>query len=280
MLSNFYLNNKYNLAIINIKFYKRDNMKVLILAGGYGTRLSEETDIRPKPMVEIGGKPILWHIMKIYSKYGFNDFVILLGYKGYYIKEYFANYFLHQSDVTIDMQNGQMQVHNNTSEPWKVTLIDTGIDTMTGGRIKKAKEFINNKTFLLTYGDGVSDVNIKELVEFHKKSKTKATMTAIQPAGRFGALDINSNLVNEFIEKPAGDGNWINGGFMVCEPEILDLIESDETVFEQYPLQTLAKTGQLSAYKHNGFWQCMDTLRDKNYLNELWNNSKAPWKVW
>ena len=280
MLSNFYLNNKYNLAIINIKFYKRDNMKVLILAGGYGTRISEETDLKPKPMIEIGGKPILWHIMKIYSQYGFNEFVILLGYKGYYIKEYFANYYLHQSDITFDMQNGQMQVHNNTSEPWKVTLIDTGIDTMTGGRIKRAKEFINNKTFLLTYGDGVSNVNIKELVEFHKKSKTKATMTAIQPAGRFGALDINSNLVNEFIEKPAGDGNWINGGFMVCEPDILDLIESDETVFEQYPLQALAKTGQLSAYKHHGFWQCMDTLRDKNYLNELWNNSKAPWKVW
>ena len=234
-------------------------MKVLLLAGGYGTRLSEETDIRPKPMIEIGGKPILWHIMKIYSHYGFNDFIILLGYKGYYIKEYFANYYLHQSDITFDMSTGEMKVHNNSSEPWKVTLLDTGLDSMTGGRIRRAKEFIGNEPFMLTYGDGVSDVNIKELVEFHKKNKTKATMTAIQPAG---------------------DGNWINGGFMICEPEILDLIESDETVFEQYPLQSLAKRGQLSAYKHNGFWQCMDTLRDKIYLNDLWEKNKAPWKVW
>ena len=255
-------------------------MKVVLLAGGFGTRLSEETDIRPKPMVEIGGKPILWHIMKIYSQYGFNDFVILLGYKGYYIKEYFANYYLHQSDVTFDMKNGRMEVHNNTSEPWKVTLLDTGMNSMTGGRIKKAKEFIGDETFMLTYGDGVSDVNIKELVEFHKKNKTKATMTAIQPAGRFGALDINTNLVNEFIEKPAGDGNWINGGFMVCEPEVLDLIESDSTIFEQSPLQRLAKTGELSAYKHHGFWQCMDTLRDKIALNDMWDNNKAPWKTW
>ena len=219
-------------------------MKVLLLAGGYGTRLSEETDIRPKPMVEIGGKPILWHIMKIYSSFGFNDFIILLG------------------------------------EPWKVTLLDTGLESMTGGRIKRAKEFIKNETFMLTYGDGVSDVNIKNLVEFHKQNKVKATMTAIQPAGRFGALDINVNLVNKFVEKPAGDGNWINGGFMVCEPEILDLIESDETIFEQDPLQTLAKNGQLGAYKHSGFWECMDTLRDKIYLNELWNSGKAPWKIW
>jgi len=255
-------------------------MKVLILAGGYGTRLSEETDIRPKPMVEIGSKPILWHIMKIYSYYGFNEFVILLGYKGYYIKEYFANYYLHQSDVTFDMQSGKMQVHNNYSEPWKVTLLDTGIDTMTGGRIKRAKKFIGNKTFLLTYGDGVSDVNIKELVKFHKKNKTLATMTAVQPAGRFGALDISTNLVREFVEKPAGDGNWINGGFMVCEPGILDFIEGDNTIFEQYLLQTLTKQKQLSAYKHNGFWQCMDTLRDKVYLNKLWQNNNAPWKIW
>lgn len=255
-------------------------MKVVILAGGYGTRLSEETDIRPKPMIDIGGKPILWHIMKIYSHYGFNDFIILLGYKGYYIKEYFANYYLHQSDITFDMSTGEMKVHNNSSEPWKVTLLDTGLDSMTGGRIRRAKDFIGNEPFMLTYGDGVSDVNIKELVEFHKKSKTKATMTAIQPAGRFGALDINSNLVNEFVEKPAGDGNWINGGFMVCEPEIFDLIESDITIFEQYPLQTLAKTKELSAFKHNGFWQCMDTLRDKIYLNDLWEKNKAPWKIW
>jgi len=255
-------------------------MKVVILAGGYGTRLSEETDIRPKPMVEIGGKPIIWHIMKIYSHYGFNEFIVLLGYKGYFIKEYFANYYLHQSDVTFDMSNGHMQVHNNSSEPWKITLLDTGLNSMTGGRIKRAKEFIGDETFMLTYGDGLCNVNIKELVELHKSNKTKLTMTAIQPEGRFGALDINSNLVNEFVEKPAGDGSWINAGFMVCEPEILDLIESDLTVFEQYPLQTLAKNRELSAFKHNGFWQCMDNLRDKIKLNELWDNNKAPWKVW
>ena len=255
-------------------------MKVLLLAGGYGTRLSEETDVKPKPMLEIGGKPILWHIMKMYSHYGFNDFVILLGYKGYYIKEYFANYYLHQSDITFDMKNGEIQVHNNSSEPWKVTLIDTGLDTMTGGRIKRAKEYIGDETFMLTYGDGVSNVNIKELLEFHNKSNKKATMTAIQPAGRFGALDIETNLVNNFVEKPAGDGNWINGGFMVCEPGVLDLIESDAITFEQYPLQTLANQGELSAFKHHGFWQCMDTLRDKTSLNKMWNNGEAKWKVW
>lgn len=255
-------------------------MKVLILAGGHGTRLSEETGVKPKPMVEIGGKPILWHIMKSYSYYGFNDFVILLGYKGYYIKEYFANYYLHQSDVTFDMQNGKMEVHNNSSEPWKVTLIDTGLDTMTGGRVKQAKKYIGDETFMLTYGDGVCDVNIQELLSFHKQNNKKATITAIQPAGRYGALDINTSLVNEFIEKPAGDGNWVNGGFMVCESEVLDLIESDSTIFEQYPLQTLAKTGELSAFKHNGYWQCMDTLRDKIALNQLWDTDKAPWKTW
>lgn len=255
-------------------------MKILILAGGYGTRLAEETDIRPKPMIEIGGKPILWHIMKIYSYYGFNDFVILLGYKGYYIKEYFANYYMHQSDLTFDMRNGKMEIHNNTSEPWKVTLIDTGIESMTGGRIKRAKEYIRNETFMLTYGDGISDVNIKQLVQFHKENKTKVTMTAIKPAGRFGALNLNSNLVEKFIEKPDGDGNWINGGFMICEPEVLDFIESDDTVFEQYPLQELARRGELSAFKHNGFWQCMDTLRDKIYLNNLWDKKEAPWKIW
>lgn len=255
-------------------------MKLIILAGGYGTRLAEETDIRPKPMVHIGGKPILWHIMKQYSYYGFNDFIVLLGYKGYYIKEYFANYYLHQSDVTFDMKNGEMKVHNNTSEPWSVTLIDTGLESMTGGRIKKAKKYIGNEPFLLTYGDGVSDVNIKELVNFHKKNNKQATITAIQPAGRFGALDIKGDKVNQFIEKPAGDGNWINGGFMVCEPEVFNLIDADSTVFEEYPLQTLANTNQLTAYKHCGFWQCMDTLRDKNYLNELWEKDKAPWKVW
>jgi glucose-1-phosphate cytidylyltransferase len=255
-------------------------MKILLLAGGYGTRLSEETDIRPKPMIEIGGKPILWHIMKIYSHYGFNDFVILLGYKGYYIKEYFANYFLHQSDITIDMKNGHMEVHNNSAEPWKVTLIDTGLESMTGGRIKKAREYLNNETFMLTYGDGVSNVNIIDLLAFHKENGKQATITAIQPAGRFGALDIHMNQVKEFVEKPLGDGNWVNGGFMVCEPSVLDLIENDATIFEQYPLQTLAKNGELSAYKHTGFWQCMDTLRDKITLNDLWAQNIAPWKIW
>lgn len=255
-------------------------MKVLILAGGYGTRLSEETDIRPKPMVEIGGKPIIWHIMKMYSHYGFNDFVILLGYKGYSIKEYFANYYLHQSDVTFDMSNGGMEIHNNSSEPWKVTLLDTGLDSMTGGRIKRAVDFIGDETFLLTYGDGVSDVNIKNLVEFHKMNKAKLTLTAIQPAGRFGALDIDGNKVGKFIEKPEGDGSWINGGFMVCEPEVLDFIESDQTVLEQEPLRKLAEIGELAAFKHDGFWSCMDTLRDKVALNNLWDNNKAPWKKW
>lgn len=256
-------------------------MKVLLLAGGFGTRLSEETDLKPKPMVEIGGQPIIWHIMKMYSYYGFNDFVILLGYKGFIIKEYFANYYMHQSDVTFDISNGKMEVHNNTSEPWKVTLLDTGLNTMTGGRIKRAKKFIDDKPFMLTYGDGVSDVNIKDLVKFHRKANTKATLTAIQPAGRFGALDIKANhIINKFVEKPAGDGSWINGGFMVCEPEMLDVIESDNTVLEQEPLKTLAKNGELSAFYHSGFWQCMDTLRDKIALNELWENNKAPWRAW
>ncbi|PRN00867.1 glucose-1-phosphate cytidylyltransferase [Aliarcobacter cryaerophilus] len=255
-------------------------MKVLILAGGYGTRLSEETDLRPKPMVEIGGKPILWHIMKLYSHYGFNDFIILLGYKGYYIKEYFANYYLHQSDVTFDMKNGQMEVHNNTSEPWKVTLIDTGLNSMTGGRIKRASKYINNERFMLTYGDGVSDVNIKNLLDFHIQNNSKLTMTAIQPAGRFGALDLNGHKITDFVEKPAGDGNWINGGFMVCEPEILNYIEDDFTVFEQDPLKKLASQNVTNAFKHYGFWQCMDTLRDKFLLNQMWEENKAPWKLW
>ena len=255
-------------------------MKVLILAGGYGTRLSEETDIRPKPMVEIGGKPILWHIMKLYSYYGFNDFIILLGYKGYYIKEYFANYYLHQSDITFDMKNGQMEVHNNTSEPWKVTLIDTGLNSMTGGRIKRASKYINNERFMLTYGDGVSDVNIKNLLDFHIQNNSKLTMTAIQPAGRFGALDLDANKITDFVEKPAGDGNWINGGFMVCEPEVLNYIEDDSTVFEQEPLKKMASQNVTNAFKHYGFWQCMDTLRDKFLLNQLWEENRAPWKLW
>lgn len=255
-------------------------MKVLLLAGGFGTRLSEETDIRPKPMAEIGGKPILWHIMKGYSHYGFNEFIILLGYKGYYIKEYFANYFLHQSDVSIDLSTNEMKVHNNTSEPWKVTLLDTGTDTMTGGRIKRAKDFIGNEPFLLTYGDGVSDIDLKKLLDFHQEHGKYITMTAVQPEGRFGALETAGNRVESFMEKPRGDGNWINGGFFVCQPEVLNYIDGDKTVFEQEPLQRLAKEGQLYNYRHHGFWKCMDTLRDKNSLNELWIGGHAKWKTW
>jgi glucose-1-phosphate cytidylyltransferase len=255
-------------------------MKVLLLAGGFGTRLSEETDIRPKPMAEIGGKPIIWHIMKGYSHYGFNEFVILLGYKGYYIKEYFANYFLHQSDVTIDLSNNDIQVHNNTSEPWKVTLLETGLDTMTGGRIKRAKKFIGDEPFLLTYGDGVSDINLDNLIQFHKSHGKLITMTAVQPEGRFGALETQGDKVVSFLEKPKGDGSWINGGFFVCEPKVLDFIAGDQTIFEQEPLQDLSSKGQLYKYQHNGFWKCMDTLRDKKTLNEMWENNKAQWKTW
>lgn len=256
-------------------------MKVLILAGGFGSRLSEETDIRPKPMAEIGGKPILWHIMKHYSFYGFNEFVILLGYKGYYIKEYFANYFLHQSDVTIDLSNNHMQVHNNTSEPWKVTLLDTGLNTMTGGRVKRAKDFINNETFMLTYGDGVSDINLNQLLEYHKKHGKAITMTSVQPEGRFGALETDANnRILSFMEKPKGDGSWINGGFFVCEPKVIDYITADETIFEREPLENLAKEGELYSFRHHGFWKCMDTLRDKTQLNEMWNGQQAKWKIW
>jgi glucose-1-phosphate cytidylyltransferase len=256
-------------------------MKVLLLAGGFGTRLSEETDVRPKPMAEIGGKPILWHIMKSYSYYGFNEFIILLGYKGYYIKEYFANYFLHQSDVTIDISTNEMEVHNSTSEPWKVTLLETGLHTMTGGRIKRARSFIGNDPFLLTYGDGVSNININELINFHQQHGKLITMTAVQPEGRFGALYIESdNKVKSFLEKPKGDGSWINGGFFVCEPEVIDYIENDETVFEQKPLEQLASLGQLYTFHHEGFWKCMDTLRDKVKLNELWEKGQAEWKIW
>ncbi len=256
-------------------------MKVLILAGGFGTRLSEETEIKPKPMVEIGGKPILWHIMKIYSHYGFNEFVILLGYKGYYIKEYFANYFLHQSDVTIDLQNNNMEVHQNHSEPWKVTLIDTGIDTMTGGRIKRAKEYIGDTTFMLTYGDGVGNIEIDKLVEFHKSHGKLLTVTATQPDGRFGAMEIGeNNRVNRFLEKPKGDGSWISGGFFVCEPQILDYIDGDSTIFEREPMERLAKEGEIYTYKHYGFWKPMDTLRDKRELNQMWNGGQAKWKIW
>ena len=257
-------------------------MKVLLLAGGFGTRLSEETDIRPKPMVEIGGKPILWHIMKTYSEYGFNDFVILLGYKGYFIKEYFANYFLHQSDVTINTKNGQMEIHNNSSESWKVTLLDTGLNSMTGGRIKRAEDYVNNEPFLLTYGDGVSNINIKELVEFHKSHGKAMTMTSAQPDGRFGALDVGkNNQVKAFKEKPKGDGSWINAGYFVCEPEVFNYItEGDNTVFEQGPLRRLAEDGEIFTYKHHKFWMPMDTLRDKIKLNEMCDNKTAPWMVW
>lgn len=256
-------------------------MKVVILAGGYGTRLGELTDIRPKPMVEIGGKPILWHIMKIYSAHGFNEFVILLGYKGYIIKEFFANYFIHQSDVTISLQDNKVEVHDNFSEPWKVTLIDTGKETMTGGRIKRAQKFVGNEPFLCTYGDGVSNVDITALVDYHKNHGKLITMTAIQPEGRYGALDFGQNdIIHSFLEKPKGDGSWINGGFFVCQPEVFDYIAGDPTTFEKEPIETLAKEGQLMGFKHHGFWQCMDTLRDKNKLEELWNSPTPPWKNW
>lgn len=256
-------------------------MKVLLLAGGFGTRLSEETDVRPKPMVEIGGKPILWHIMKMYSQHGYNEFVILLGYKGYYIKEYFANYFLHQSDVTINLSTNEMKIHKNTSEPWTVTLLDTGLHTMTGGRVKRAQEIVGNEPFMLTYGDGVSDVNITELVEFHKSHGKSITMTSVQPDGRFGALELDGTNVTNFLEKPKGDGAWINGGFFVCEPKVFDYIQDgDRTVFEQRPLQNLALDGELIAFKHNGFWKCMDSLNDKKQLNEMLENGCALWKSW
>lgn len=257
-------------------------MKVLILAGGFGTRLSEETQNIPKPMVPIGNKPILWHIMKSYSHYGYNDFVILLGYKGYVIKEYFANYYLHQSDVTIDIKNNRLEILNNSSEPWKVSLIDTGLHTMTGGRIQRVKNLLNNEPFMLTYGDGVSDVNIQQLVDTHKQHGKAITMTAVQPEGRFGSLKFSGDSkIEAFQEKPKGDGTWINAGFFVCEPKVLDYITNgDATVFEKDPLENLAKDGELYAYKHEGFWKPMDTLRDNKLLNELWDTNKALWKSW
>lgn len=256
-------------------------MKVVILAGGFGTRITEESHLKPKPMIGIGERPILWHIMKEYSHYGFNEFIICLGYKGYVIKEFFSDYFLHTSDVTFDLAKNEMTVHDNFSEPWKVTLVDTGLNTMTGGRIKRIQKYIGNEPFMLTYGDGVSSVNINKLLEFHKKQGKIATLTAINAGQRFGVLDINdNNEIKSFREKNDEDGSMINGGYMVLEPEVFRYIEDDKTVFEKEPLERLAKNGQLSAYKHDGFWKCMDTLRDKNQLEEMWEKGEAPWKVW
>jgi glucose-1-phosphate cytidylyltransferase len=256
-------------------------MKVVILAGGFGTRLSENADSIPKPMVEIGEKPILWHIMKIYSHYGFNEFIICCGYKGYIIKEYFLNKFKYQSDVTIDYNTGEIISHDNIKYPWKVTLVDTGLNSMTGGRIKRIQHLINNETFLLTYGDGLSNVDIQKLIEHHKKYKRKVTVTSIQPFDRFGGLDIgDDNLITSFIEKKRLHSSWINGGYFVCEPTIFDYIKDDKTIFESDVLEKIALENQLTSYKHDGFWQCMDTLKEKNTLNDLWNNNKADWKMW
>jgi len=255
-------------------------MKVVILAGGMGTRLSEETQTRPKPMAEIGGKPILWHIMKIYSAYGYHDFIICLGYKGYMIKEYFANYFLHTSDVTFDMSQNRMEVHQQYSEPWKVTLVDTGENTMTGGRLKRIKDYLNGENFCFTYGDGVSDVNIKEVLDLHEREGRLATVTAVQPQGRFGVIEFESNRVSKFEEKPQCDAPWVNGGFFVLSPKVIDYIEDDSTIWEQYPMRQLVAEGQQSVYFHQGFWQPMDTLREKNLLEDLWQSGNAPWKVW
>lgn len=255
-------------------------MKAIILAGGLGTRISEETHLKPKPMVEIGGKPILWHIMKSYSSHGINDFVICCGYKGYVIKEYFANYFMHMSDVTFDMANNKMEVHHATAEHWRVTLIDTGEDTMTGGRLKRVAAYVGDGDFCFTYGDGVSNVDIGQLIKFHKTKGTLATVTSVQPPGRFGSLDIEQDKITGFREKPLGEGGWINGGFFVLSPRVIDYIDGDSTVWERHPLERLAMDGQLSAFKHEGFWQPMDTLRDMVLLEELWTGGKAPWKIW
>lgn len=257
-------------------------MKAVILAGGLGTRLSEETSVRPKPMVEIGGRPILWHIMKIYSAFGVNDFIICCGYKGHLIKEYFANYSLYRSDVTFDMRNHDMQVHQNGAEPWRVTLVDTGQETMTGGRLRRVGEYLDEEPFCFTYGDGVANVDIADLLAFHRRQQVAATMTAVRPPGRFGAFTLagDSTRVNSFREKPDGDGAWVNGGFFILEPSVLGYIAGDETVWEQGPMEVLAQEGRMAAYKHHGFWQPMDTLRDKQYLETLWHSGDAPWKVW
>jgi glucose-1-phosphate cytidylyltransferase len=255
-------------------------MKAVILAGGLGTRLSEETHLKPKPMVEIGGRPILWHVMKIYSSHGINDFVICAGYKGYIIKEYFANYFLHMSDVTFDMSNNSMEVHQKNAEPWKITVVDTGDETMTGGRIKRVEDYIGDETFCLTYGDGVGDVDITALIDFHERSGRLASLTGVQPPGRFGAIDLDEDKVLSFQEKPQGDGSWINGGFFVLSPAVLDLITDDATVWEKEPLEKLAQKGELGIYRHEGFWRPMDTLRDRVELESLWDSQSAPWKTW
>ena len=257
-------------------------MKAVILAGGFGTRLSEETGVRPKPMVEIGDRPILWHIMKIYSAHSINDFIICLGYKGHIIKEYFSNYALHRSDITFDLRNNNMHIHQNDTEPWGVTLVDTGDNSMTGGRLKRVARFIGDETFCMTYGDGVSDLNITELIDFHKQQKTLATLTAVKPPGRFGAFNLGSgqNKIQSFEEKPQGDGAWINGGFFVLEPGVMNYVDNDLSVWEKEPMEKLAHDGLLSAYRHHGFWQNMDTLRDKMYLEKLWRSSAPPWKIW
>ena len=255
-------------------------MKAVILAGGFGTRISEETSARPKPMVEIGGKPVLWHLLKLYSHHGINDFIICLGYKGYMIKEYFANYFLHTSDVTFDLSSNKLEVHHKHAEPWRVTLIDTGEHTQTGGRLKRVADYLDGKTFCFTYGDGLADIDIKAEIGFHASKQRLATMCAVSPPGRFGAINIQDNRITRFEEKPSGDGSWINGGFFVLEPKVLDYIQDDTTVWERGPLERLARDGQISAYTHDGFWQPMDTLRDKLKLEELWQSGRAPWKVW
>jgi glucose-1-phosphate cytidylyltransferase len=256
-------------------------MKAVILAGGLGTRLSEETTVRPKPMVELGGKPVLWHIMKIYSHYGINDFIVCLGYKGYVIKEYFANYFLHMADVTINLRTNAMQVHQSASEPWTVTLVDTGDATQTGGRLARVRHHVGDETFCFTYGDGVSDVNVRDVIDFHRQQGTHATLTAVQPPGRFGVIDFAEDKISAFQEKPPGEGGWVNGGFFVLEPAVFDYLQKgDDTVWEREPLEMLARAGQLSAYKHDGFWQPMDTLRDKMLLDSLWSAGTAPWKLW
>jgi len=255
-------------------------MKAVILAGGLGTRISEETIVRPKPMIEIGGKPVLWHILKIYSHHGINDFIICLGYKGYMVKEYFANYFLHTSDVSFDLANNRMEVHHQHAEPWRVTLVDTGDQTQTGGRLKRVQNYLDDHTFCFTYGDGLADVDIQAQLAFHRANTSLATMCAVQPPGRFGAIDIKDSRIIRFEEKPSGDGSWINGGFFVLEPGVLEYIQEDDSVWEREPLEALARNGQIAAYTHNGFWQPMDTLRDKIKLEELWQSGNAPWKVW